>query len=70
MSLCRRIVRWSDLPLSLGRLMTCLDIFADVGLLRLDRQHKSMTVRITPGGGKADLSQSRTMQLLQEAKES
>ncbi len=68
--LCRKIVRWSNKPLSLGQLMTCLDIFRDVGLLETQRLHKYISIRLTPGENKADLSQSRTMQRLLRAKES
>ena len=46
-----------------GRLSDC------VGLLELKRQHKHMTIRLIPTEGKADLTQSRTMQLLAAAKE-
>lgn len=70
MCLCRKIVRWSDMPLSLGQLMTCLDIFSDVGLLYIQRLHKHLTIRLTPGSGKADLTRSQTMQTLLRAKES
>ena len=70
MCLCRKIVRWSDTPLSLGRLLTCLDIFSDVGLLRTCRMHKSISIQLIHGTAKADLNQSPTMQLLQHAKES
>ena len=70
MCLCRKIVRWSDKPLSLGKLLTCLDIFADVGLLEVHRLHKNLTIRPTPGSGKADLNESTTMQILLQAKES
>ena len=70
MCLCRKIVRWSGLPMSLGQLLTCLDIFTDVQLLQLQHAHKYITIHLTAGGGKADLSTSRTMQLLLQAKES
>ncbi len=70
MCLCRKIVRWSGMPLSLGRLLTCLDIFADVGLLQTRRQHKYVTIRLTPGSEKADLNRSQTMQYLLHVKES
>jgi len=70
MCLCRKIVRWSGLPLSLGRMMTCLDIFEDVGLLETRRMNKYISIRLTPGSVKADLGQSRTMQLLLRVKES
>ena len=68
--LCRKIVRWSGRPLSLGQLLTCLDIFQDVGLLTMTRQHKYTTIRLTAGSQKADLNQSRTMQILLRTKES
>jgi len=70
MCLCRKIVRWSGAPLSLGRMLTCLDIFSDVGLLETHRLHKNLTIRLTPGDEKADLNRSRTMQILLNAKES
>jgi len=68
--LCRKIVRWSGSSLSLSMLMTCLDIFRDVGLLEIRHLHKYITIRLTPGTGKADLSQSQTMQKLLQLKES
>ncbi len=67
--LCRKIVRISGVPLSLEQMLTCLDIFADVGLLELQRQHKYITIRLIPTLVKADLNESRTMQSLQTAKE-
>ena len=68
--LCRKIVRWSGKPMSLAQLMTCLDIFRDVDLLQIRRMRKYLSIRPTPGENKADLSESRTMQLLLRAKES
>ena len=70
MCLCRKIVRWSGVPLSLGQLLTCLDIFRDVGLLQIHRIHRHITIHLTPGNKKADLNQSQTMQILLRAKES
>ena len=70
MCLCRKIVRWSGTPLSLGRLLVCLDIFSDVGLLDTRRMNKYISIRLTPGDQKADLTRSRTMQLLLRMKES
>ena len=70
MCLCRKIVRWAGIPLSLQQMMTCLDIFRDVGLLQFQRMRKYLHIRLTPGTTKADLSQSNTMQLLLRAKES
>lgn len=68
--LCRKIVRWSGRPMNLGQMMTCLDIFRDVGLIQQNRMHKYITIRLTPGPQKADLNQSTTMQLLLRRKES
>ena len=66
MCLCRKIVRWSGVPLSLGKLLTCLDIFSDVGLLKAQRHHNTITIHLTQGAGKADLTQSRTLQTLEQ----
>ena len=70
MCLCRKIVRWSGQPLSLGKLLVCLDIFSDVELLRLRRMHKYIEVQLAPVQTKADLTQSATMQRLLRVKES
>ena len=70
MCLCRKIVRWSGTSLSLEQLLTCLDIFHDVGLLDAQRLHKYLSIRLTAGSGKADLNESQTMQRLLHAKES
>ena len=56
--------------LGLGKLLTCLDIFSDVGLLETQRRHKSILIRLTAGDQKADLTESNTMQILLRAKES
>ena len=66
--LCRKIDRRSGRPLSVGKLLTCLDIFAEVGLLQTQRLHKYIRIDLRHSGGKADLNQSPTMQLLQRAK--
>ena len=68
--LCRKIVRRSGRPLSLGKLLTCLDIFADVGLLRHQRLHKYIVIELCRKNGKADLTQSKTMQILLQKKRS
>ena len=70
MCLCRKIVRWSGSPLSLQQMLTCLDIFGDVGLLQSQRLHKYITIQLTPRAGKADLGASATMQTLLHLKES
>ncbi len=68
--LCRKIVRWSGKPLSLGQLLVCLDVFRDVGLLQTRRQHKYISIHLTPGPQKADLNESHTLQRLLQVKES
>ncbi len=68
--LCRKIVRWSGCPLSLEKLLTCLDIFSDVGLVQTQHHHKHISLRLIPRQDKADLNQSQTIQYLQAAKES
>ena len=68
--LCRKIVRWSGCSLNLGQMLTCLDIFRDVELLSIQKMPKYIVIRLTPGSGKADLTQSPTMQTLLQAKES
>jgi len=68
--LCRKIVRWSGLPLSLQQMLVCLDIFSDVALLEKEQHHKYITLRLIPCQNKADLSQSQTLQRLSAVKES
>jgi len=68
--LCRKIVRWSAKPLSLGQLMTCLDIFRDVELIQVRNLHKYLSIRLTPGPGKTDIHESPTLQRLLQVKES
>ena len=68
--LCRKIVRWTGADLSLEQMMVCLDIFRDVGLVIMERLNKYITITLTPGQEKADLTQSQTMQTLMRLKES
>ena len=70
MSLCRKIARWTNKALSLEMMLTCLDIFADVGLIKMERQHKYILVRADRNAEKTDLNLSPTMQRLLQAKES
>ena len=68
--LCRKVVRRSGLEIGTGMLLTCLDIFSDVGLLQLQRMSKHLQIRLNTVDGKADLQQSSTMQRLLQLKES
>ena len=70
MSLCRKIVRWTNKPLSLEKMLICLDIFRDVGLLTLQRQHKYISIQVNTQAEKTDLNLSPTLQKLLQAKES
>ena len=70
MCLCRKIVRWSQKSLDLQTLLICLDIFADVGLLQLERLHKHLQISLCPDAPKADLLTSATMAKLLSLKES
>ena len=67
MCLLRKIVRWSGQPLTLGKLLVCLDVFQDVQLIQIQRLHKHMTVTLLPCAQKADLTTSKTMQMLMAA---
>ncbi len=68
--LCRKIVRRSGADLEVSQLMTCLDIFADVGLLQVHKLAKHLQIQLLTVNGKADLQQSATMQRLLQLKES
>ena len=68
--LCRKIGRRSGAAMDLAQMLTCLDIFADVGLLRYQRQGKYLLIYPAAAQNKADLQQSPTMQRILQAKES
>ncbi len=68
--LCRKIVRKAQIPLSMEKMLVCLDIFKDVHLLQLQRLSKNLIIRLTDCGKKADLQSSQTMQKILQAKES
>ena len=68
--LCRKIVRRSGCALDVAQLLTCLDIFSDVGLLQMQRLSKHLHIRLNTVNGKADLHTSATMQRLLRLKES
>ena len=65
----RKIVRWSDKALSLSQLLICLDVFREAKLLELEKLRKYLSIRLTPGPGKADLSETPTLQRLLQVKE-
>ena len=66
--LCRKIVRWADKPMSVEKLLFCLDIFRDVELLKITRKKDVFLINVCQFAGKADLEQSVTMQKLQQIK--
>ena len=62
----RKLIRWSGVSIGLGKLLTCLDIFSDVGLLCVARRHKNLCITLLPVSQKADLEESKTLQRLKE----
>ena len=62
--LLRKIVRWANAPLELQKLLICLDIFSEVGLIKMEHHHKDLFIQATPSQEKADLFTSITMQRL------
>ena len=62
--LCRKTVRRWGRAMSLSQMMVCLDIFAEAGLLRLERQQNTLSITLLDAGEKKDLSQTNTMQAL------
>ena len=68
--LCRKIVRRAGVEMDTSLLLTCLDIFSDVGLLQQQRMNKHLQIQLNTVDGKADLQQSSTMQRLLQLKES
>ena len=67
--LCRKITRSSSLPLGLGKLRVCLDIFEEQRLLRLQQRPKALHIRLTSDGRKVDLEQSKILIRLRKQKE-
>ena len=67
--LLRKLVRQTEKSMTLGQLLTCLDIFSDVALLELQRNHRTVSIRILPTQQKADLQKSQTMQTLMRINE-
>ena len=67
--LLRKLVRQTEKSMTLAQLLTCLDIFSDVSLLQLQRNHRTVSIRILPTAQKADLQQSQTLQTLTRVKE-
>jgi single-stranded-DNA-specific exonuclease len=67
--LCRKIVRRWGKPLPVSGMMACLDIFRDVGLLDIQRKHKTIGIRLHRQSAKADLNSSQTLQYILERKE-
>jgi len=68
MCICRKLVRWTGQPMSLDKLLVCLDVFADVGLMKVQRLHKYITISLIHREGKADLTESQTMKRLYAVK--
>lgn len=61
MCLCRKAVRRSGRALSLSQMMVCLDVFAEAGLLRLERQRKDLFITLALPQEKKHLELTKTM---------
>jgi len=64
--LLRKIVRWTEKSLDLGKLLVCLDVFEEVGLLKMEHRHKELCIQLANTQEKADLMQSKTLCYLME----
>ena len=59
--LCRKAVRRSGRALSLSQMMVCLDVFAEAGLLHLERQRQNLLITLAPPQEKKNLENTKTM---------
>ena len=66
--LLRRIQRSVGGTLTLAKARICIDVFAEQGLLQLQRQSAFVRLHITSDGQKVDLDKSRIVQTLRAAK--
>ncbi|MCQ2419776.1 MAG: single-stranded-DNA-specific exonuclease RecJ [Clostridia bacterium] len=67
--LCRKIERCCAQKLGVGRIRVCLEIFAEQGLLHLQRKPKALHIRLTNDGRKVDLEESEILIRLRKQKE-
>ena len=66
----RKISRAAGIPLPLGRLRICLDVFAEQKLIDLQCSPRCYTIRITTDGRKVDLDSSPIVKALRAVKNS
>ncbi len=66
--LSRKVSRCARLPMSVGRVKICLDIFQEQGLIELEQRPKLLCIRLCAGGRKVDLEQSRILIHLKKQK--
>ena len=66
----RKISRSAGIPLPLGKLRICLDVFAEQRLIELQCCPRCYTIRITTDGSKVDLDASSIVKALRAAKNS
>ena len=65
----RKIARSAGQPLSLCRTRVCLDVFAEQGLIEVQRCSKFETIRITTDGRKVDLNASPIIRRLRRERD-
>lgn len=56
--LYRKMIRASGMPISMARARICLDVFDEQGLIRLQKQQRSLNILLTSDGRKVDLDNS------------
>lgn len=62
--LCRKTIRRFGRPLTLSQMLVGLDMFAEAGLLRLERRQKYLVIALENQPEKKDLTQTETMKEL------
>ena len=67
--LCRKILRHTGAACSMSRIRICLDVFAEMGLIRLDQLPKFLSITITAQGKKVDLTKSQIIRRLECCKQ-
>lgn len=62
--LYRKMIRASGMPISMARARICLDVFDEQGLIRLQKQQRSLNILLTSDGRKVDLDNSEIIKKL------
>ena len=67
--LCRKILRHTGAACSMSRIRICLDVFDEMGLIRLEQMPKYLSITITARGKKVDLNKSAIIRQLERCKQ-